>query len=102
MTERPSSPDGPPAGSYARHAIRLVAAVDAVRLLGAIPLGLGDAEALYAGYAGHLQGGYLDHPPLIGWLDAAVLAVWPSAYALRVLALGLFTLSAWLLFRLAR
>jgi dolichol-phosphate mannosyltransferase len=86
----------------ARRAVGVVALVDALRLAGAVPLGLGDAEALYAAYAQHLQGGYLDHPPLIGWLDAAVLAVWPSAYALRVTALALFTLSAWLLFRLAR
>ncbi|MBI5498886.1 MAG: glycosyltransferase family 39 protein [Deltaproteobacteria bacterium] len=91
-----------PSAVFARSAFWLVVSVDLLRLAGAIPLGLGDAEALYACYADHLQGGYLDHPPLIGWLDAAVLAVWPSALALRVLALALFTLSAWLLFRLAR
>jgi hypothetical protein len=88
-----------PAG---RRAFGLVVVVDALRLLGAVPLGLGDAEALYASYAAHLQGGYLDHPPLIGWLDAAVLAVWSSPFALRLLALALFSASAWLLFRLAR
>ena len=86
----------------ARRAFWLVVVVDVLRVAGAVPLGLGDAEALYAGYARHLQGGYLDHPPLIGWLDAGVLAVWPSAIALRLLALALFTVSAWLLFRLAR
>ncbi len=88
-----------PAG---RRAFALVVLVDALRLLGAIPLGLGDAEALYASYAAHLQGGYLDHPPLIGWLDAAVLAAWSSPFALRLLALALFSASAWLLFRLGR
>ncbi|MBI5486700.1 MAG: glycosyltransferase family 39 protein [Deltaproteobacteria bacterium] len=92
----------PAPGAFVRRAVWLVAIVDVIRLVGAIPLGLGDAEALYACYANHLQGGYLDHPPLIGWLDAAVLSVCPGAFALRLLALGLFTLSAWLLFRLAR
>lgn len=86
----------------ARRALALVAGAGALRLAGSIPLGLGDAEALYAAYAQHLQGGYLDHPPLIGWLDAAVLAVWSSSVALRAMALGLFSLSAWLLFRLTR
>ncbi|MBN1773112.1 MAG: glycosyltransferase family 39 protein [Deltaproteobacteria bacterium] len=86
----------------ARRALALVAGVGLLRLLGAFPLGLGDAEALYAVYAQQLQGGYLDHPPLIGWLDAAVLALWSSPLALRLLALALFSLSAWLLFRLAR
>jgi len=84
-----------------RRALALVAGVGLLRLLGSLPLGLGDAEALYAVYAQHLQGGYLDHPPLIGWLDAAALAVWSSPVALRVVALALFSLSAWLLFRLA-
>lgn len=86
----------------ARNACILVAAVDAVRLAGAAPLGLGDAEALYATYARHLQGGYLDHPPLIGWIDHLVLSLWSSAFALRSAAVLLFTLSAYLLFRLAR
>lgn len=85
-----------------RRALALVAGVGLLRLLGSVPLGLGDAEALYAVYAQHLQGGYLDHPPLIGWLDAAALAVGSSPVALRALALALFSLSAWLLFRLAR
>lgn len=35
-------------------------------------VGLGDAEALYYCYGRHLAGGYLDHPPLIGWLIALV------------------------------
>lgn len=86
----------------ARRALALVAGVGVLRLLGALPLGLGDAEALYAVYAQRLQGGYLDHPPLIGWLDAGVLALWSSPVALRLLALALFSVSAWLLFRLAR
>ena len=85
-----------------RRALALVAGAGLLRLLGSLPLGLGDAEALYAAYAQHLQGGYLDHPPLIGWLDAAALAVGSSPVALRALALALFSLSAWLLFRLAR
>jgi hypothetical protein len=45
-------------------------------------VGLGDAEALYYCYGRHLAGGYLDHPPMIGWLIAAatrVLGVSPGA-----------------------
>ena len=38
-------------------------------LVGAL-VGLGDAEALYFCYARHLSMGYLDHPPMIGWLIA--------------------------------
>ena len=44
-------------------------------------LGLGDAEALYFNYALHLSGGYVDHPPLIGWLIAASTAVLGDAPA---------------------
>lgn len=36
--------------------------------------GLGDAEALYFCYALHPAAGYLDHPPMIGWLIAAATA----------------------------
>ena len=38
-------------------------------------VGLGDAEALYYCYARHPSSSYLDHPPLIGWLIAAAIAV---------------------------
>ena len=38
-------------------------------------LGLGDAEALYYMYSRHLAGGYLDQPPLIGWLIAGGTAL---------------------------
>ncbi|MDI7268043.1 MAG: glycosyltransferase family 39 protein, partial [Myxococcota bacterium] len=89
-------------GPHAARACLLVACTNVVRLAAALPTGLGDAEALYAAYARHPQGGYLDHPPLIGLLDRLVLAAWPSAFALRLMAVLLFTLSAWLLFRLAR
>jgi 4-amino-4-deoxy-L-arabinose transferase-like glycosyltransferase len=95
----------PPAPSRwrpGRKALVAVAIADGLRLLGAIPLGLGDAEALYAGYADHPQGGYLDHPPLIGWASRLALSVHRSAYAMHVLAVALFTLSAWLLFRFTR
>jgi 4-amino-4-deoxy-L-arabinose transferase-like glycosyltransferase len=33
-------------------------------------IGLGDAEALYVVYGRNLAAGYLDHPPLVGWLLA--------------------------------
>ncbi|MCK7502665.1 MAG: glycosyltransferase family 39 protein [Desulfobacterales bacterium] len=59
-------------------------------------------RSMRSGAQSSSRAGYLDHPPLIGWLDAAVLTLWSSPLALRALALGLFSLSAWLLFRLAR
>jgi hypothetical protein len=40
-----------------------------------LSLGLGDAEALYYMYSRHLAGGYLDHPPLIGWFIAGATAL---------------------------
>lgn len=48
-------------------------------------IGLGDAEALYVVYGRHLQGGYLDHPPLVGVVQAVTAALFgASPLAARV------------------
>ena len=56
--------------------------------------GLGDAEALYYAYSLHPAGGYLDHPPLIGWLIALATHLFghtPSAVRMVSLASHLAT-----------
>ena len=64
--------------------------------------GLGDSAALYACYGLHLQGCYLDHPPLIGLLTRAVTAVaGESSLGVRLVPILLFPATAFLLHDLA-
>lgn len=72
-------------------------------LLHALALGsasLVTDEAHYALYGLHLDWSYFDHPPLVGWLSAAALAVSSSEFALRVLPMLLTAATAWALWRL--
>ncbi|MCP4605535.1 MAG: glycosyltransferase family 39 protein [Proteobacteria bacterium] len=57
-------------------------------------VGLGDAEALYYCYGQHLSLSYLDHPPLIGWLNhIAVSLGGTSVFSVRAVSVVLATLS---------
>ena len=62
--------------------------------------GLGSDEAHYALYAWHLDWSYFDHPPLVGWMQAAVLLVSSTEFALRVVPLLFAAGTAWLVWRL--
>jgi hypothetical protein len=89
--------------SPARVALAVLLLLAISNLLASVLLGLGDAEALYACYGRHLQLAYLDHPPLIGWLTAAVTTLLgQSVLAVRVVSLLLTPLTLWLAFVLAR
>lgn len=66
--------------------VALLAAAAAVHhvLVGSL-FGFGDAEALYVVYGRNLQGGYLDHPPLVGAVLAATTALFgESPVAVRL------------------
>lgn len=58
-----------------RRVLVLAGAVAAHHAVVGSLFGLGDAEALYVVYGRHLQGGYLDHPPLVGAVLAATTAL---------------------------
>ena len=74
----------------------------AIHLLLAVWLPLAAHEAHYAMYARDLQLSYLDHPPLVAWLQSLVLLVSSSDFALRLLPIGLSVFSLYLLAYLAR
>lgn len=59
-------------------------------------------EAHYALYARHLALSYLDHPPLAAWLQAPVVWLSGSDFALRLLPIGLSVLAQYLLAALTR
>lgn len=81
----------------------LLAATAALRLALATGLGPGNDEAYYYLYTVHPDWSYLDHPPGVGWVEAAGLAlsggvVAPWSLRLGFVALG--TVAALLLARL--
>jgi len=83
--------------------VGIVVAASALHVLVAATTGLGDAEALYAQYARHLQGGYVDHPPAIGVLVAATTwALGPSPLGVRAGPIVLFPMCAALVFAITR
>ena len=62
----------------------LTLVVAALHLLVAGRVPLSADEAHYALYGLHLDWSYFDHPPLVGWLQALVLPVSSSEFALRL------------------
>ncbi|MBI2895250.1 MAG: glycosyltransferase family 39 protein [Deltaproteobacteria bacterium] len=65
--------------------------------------GPGDAEALYIVYSRHLQGGYLEHPPLVALVIRTSTALFGgSIFAARLPAAVLFGATILLADRLAR
>ncbi len=74
-----------------------------IRLALAGAVGPGNDEAYYALYARHLDWSYFDHPPLVGWIVAAVrlfVGVERVIIIDRLGFVGLFAGSTWLMFRL--
>ncbi len=65
-------------------------------------VGLSVDEAHYALYGLHLDWSYFDHPPLVGWLMAPVVALTGDELALRVWPAVLSLVAAGLVYRLAR
>lgn len=73
------------------------------RLIASVYLGLGDGEALYFCYGAHPSLSYLDHPPLVGWLNTFAMGLFGSeVVSIRIVAsimTGLTALFAYLLSR---
>ena len=59
-------------------------------------------EAHYALYGRHLALSFLDHPPLAAWLQAPVVWLSGSDFALRLLPIGLSVAGQYLLAALSR
>jgi hypothetical protein len=84
---------------YLYGALILLGVVTVLKLVLSSLAGLGDSEALYAVYGLHPQGGYLDHPPLIGWIIRVTTSILgTSAVAVRLGPILLFPLTAMLLY----
>lgn len=77
----------------------LVFVSSVLRLIAANSIELTADETHYALYGLHLDWSYLDHPPLIGWLQAIVLQFSDSDLALRVMPILLFAAASLVLFR---
>jgi len=72
-----------------RGVLLAVTAGTAARLVLAALVPITVDEAYYAQWAGNLQPGYLDHPPLVAWLMRAGLALGPGTLAARLPAIVL-------------
>ena len=60
-------------------------------------------EAYYWNYAQHLDIGYLDHPPMVGWLIAAGTAVFgDTEFGVRIGALCCGAVAGFFTYRLTR
>lgn len=81
----------------------LIAVSGAVRLAWAGWIGPGNDEAYYSLFATHLDWAYFDHPPAVGWVVAAGLALagpGPSVLGLRLGFVAMFAGSTWAMYRL--
>jgi dolichol-phosphate mannosyltransferase len=93
---------GAPVG-WRRGAIGVVAIAVVLRLIYAGWVELMPEEAYYWNYAQHLDIGYLDHPPMVGWLIAAATAVLGHGeFAVRMGALCCGAVASVFSYRLTR
>lgn len=91
------------AGNWRVAAIGAVGLAVALRLIYAGRVELMPEEAYYWNYARHLDIGYLDHPPMVGWLIAAGTAVFGDAeFGVRIGALCCGAVASLYIYRLTR
>lgn len=91
------------ASDWRSGAIGVVGLAVALRFVYAGRVELMPEEAYYWNYARHLDIGYLDHPPLVGWLIAAGTAVLgDTELGVRIGALGCGAVASFFIYRLAR
>lgn len=64
--------------------------------------GLTGDEAHYLLYARFLDWSYFDHPPLVGWLQAPIIAATDSVAIIRLLPQLFWLGCAWLIYRITR
>ena len=72
----------------------LLLAAAAVHIALGFLLGLTGDEAHYALYGAHLDWSYYDHPPLVGWIQAPLVALDVPDGVLRLIPLALWLLTA--------
>ena len=83
-----------------RPALWLITGLTLLHLLLAGRVNLSVDEAHYALYGLKLDWSYFDHPPMVGWLNALPARFFPSDFGMRLLPIGLYALSSWILYRL--
>lgn len=89
-----------PAARARRILLLVLAGTIAVRVvLAAITPMTGD-EAYFVLWARHLDYGYYDHPPMVGWMLAALLKLDDAEVIMRAPVIALTALIAWLVYRL--
>lgn len=78
----------------------LIAVFTAIRLIVAPSFGLGVDEAHYVLYGYYLDYSYVDHPPLVGWVQAAMLYLFSdSILTARIPAIALMAIVSWQAYR---
>jgi dolichol-phosphate mannosyltransferase len=88
---------------WRRGAIGVAAFAVALRLIYAWRVELMPEEAYYWNYAQHLDIGYLDHPPMVGWLIAAGTAMLGhTEFGVRIGALCCGGIASFFCYRLTR
>lgn len=80
----------------------LIAVTTLLHLLVAGQVELSNDEAHYALYGINLDWSYFDHPPMVGWLNALVLPISQSEFALRLLPILMFAGASLVIYQLAR
>ena len=73
-----------------------------LHLMLAVSAGLSPDEAHYALYGAHLDWSYFDHPPLVGWVQAPFAAAGGADWLMRVVPMGSWLASVWLMIGLCR
>ncbi len=83
-----------------REIFLLIAFFTLIRLLVAPSFGLGVDEAHYVLYGIHLDFSYVDHPPLVGWIQAPIYyLLGTNEFLARLPAIILFALTSFLAYR---
>lgn len=78
----------------------LIAFFTLIRLIVAPSFGLGVDEAHYVLYGYYLDLSYVDHPPLVGWVQAAMLYFFQdSILTARIPAIALIAILSWQCYR---
>ena len=78
----------------------LIALFTAIRLIVAPSFGLGVDEAHYVLYGYYLDLSYVDHPPLVGWVQAGMLYLFhDSILTARIPAIALMAILSWQCYR---
>ena len=78
----------------------LIALFTAIRLIVAPSFGLGVDEAHYVLYGHYLDLSYVDHPPLVGWVQAAMRYLFSnSILTARIPAIALMAILSWQAYR---